>query len=285
MIRIYRDRAGNEGRDTVLVHLKEGKRNISLTMEQSLVQLNPQQVSTLYGEKAPTEKELFGLSFINVHNGQEDQMLTGAGSVTQASSGEEPYSGLIGKHFGPTVRVEVKLTHLGGVDAAGNMRGGDMQSIVELDGRVALSAGTGEDRKLVSLEDYVSEYCFDGVYDSLSPMDLLHAPLYKTTVSFDFGIFDAIGQFVDNMQMKQEVTSSEYLNDAGMLTAFVEIKPRANGTITAQTGRVFGSGAYLLRAQVKSVAILQCDLPGKPRGSKMVNADQTLETFGYMRKR
>ncbi len=283
IIRTYRDRAGNEGSDTVYVILKDNKKNIAIAMEQPLVQLNPKQIAKYYEDRAPKDDEYFALSLVNTLTSQEEETQLGKGAKTKPSDGRQPYPGLIGKHLGPTVRVEVKMPNMGGTDQAGNLRGGDIQSILEPDGRVALTAGTGEDRELVSLGEYIDEYCDADAFEGLTMDQILEAPLYKATVYLEFSIYDAIGQFVDKMKVQQIISSSRYLNDGGMLTAFVEMKPRRDGVLASQTGRSYGTGAYVIRAMVRSVSILQCDLPSAKRGDRTVYSSELLEPFGFRR--
>lgn len=283
IIRTYRDRAGNEGSDTVYVMLKDNKKNISIAVEQPLVQLNPKQIAKYYEDRAPKDDEYFALSLVNTLTGQEEETQLGKGAKTKPSDGRQPYPGLIGKHLGPTVRVEVKMPNMGGTDQAGNLRGGDIQSILEPDGRIALTAGTGEDRELVTLGEYIEEYCNEDAFKGLTVDQILEAPLYKATVYLEFSIYDAIGQFVDKMKVQQVISSSRYLNDGGMLTAFVEMKPRRDGVLASQTGRAYGTGAYVIRAMVRSVSILQCDLPSAKRGDRTVYSSELLEPFGFRR--
>jgi len=283
IIRTYRDRAGNEGSDTVYIELKDPKKNILIVVEQPLVIMNTKKVDDFYAVNPPKDDEFFALSFMNTLTGKEEELQYGKGSKAYESDGSQPYPGVVGEHLGPTVRVEVKMPQMGGEDAAGKLRGGDFQSIIEADGRIALTAGTGEDRELVSVSDYLQNHCLPGAYQGVSMNDLNTASLYKSNVLIELSIFDAIGQFVDNMKVQQNVSGYKYLNDAGMLTGYVELKPRQEGGLLSQTGREYGTGAYIVRAMVRSVSTLQCDLPSGRMGDRIVYSSEVSEKFGFRR--
>jgi hypothetical protein len=283
IIRSYRDRAGNEASDTVWIKLKDAKKNIHISLEEPMVALDHQKVAEYYAINPPKDGEFFALSIVNTQSGREEEKQYGMGSSTKKGDDKEPYPGLVGKHLGPTLRIEVKLPAMGGVDAAGKLRGGDMQSIMEPDGRIALTEGAGEDRELVSLSDYIDSYCLEGAFKELSPGEMRGASLYKAKVYIEVMIYDAIGQFVDNMKVVQEIDSPNYLSDGGILTGFLEIKPRKDKGLQSQTGRSYGTGAYVVRGTVRSVSTLICDTPAGARGSQVRYSDDILQAFGFRR--
>ncbi len=283
IIRTYRDRAGNEGSDTVWIKLKDSKKNIRIALEEPLVILDNRKVADYYAINPPKDGEFFSFSIVNTRSGQEEEKQYGMGSSTKKGDDQEPYPGLRGKHLGPTLRIDIRLPAMGGVDEAGNLRGGDLQSLMESDGRIALTDGAGEDRKLVSLGDYVENYCLDGAFKGLSPVELSGASLFKARIYIEVMIYDAIGQFVDNMKVEQEISNADYLSDGGMLTGYLEIKPRKDKGLQSQTGRAYGTGAFVVSGKVRSISTLQCDTPASLRGTPTRNSDDVMIKFGYRR--
>ena len=68
-----------------------------------------------------------------------------------------------------------------------------------------------------------------------------------------------------------------------MLTGYVELKPRMQGGLRSQSGREYGTGAYIVSAMVRSVSTLQCDLPSAAKGSRTVYSSEVIEKFGFRR--
>jgi len=235
-----------------------------------------------YSENPPKSDELFALSLVNTQTGTEEKVLYGSGAKAETADGSEPYPGHAGKHLGPTLRIDVKLPQMGGVDAAGNARGGDIQSLVQHDGLISLSAGSKSDSEL-TVSEYVQNHCLADAFDSLTAAELLTSSIYKSQLVLEVSIYDGLGQFVDNMNVTQKINNSKYLNDGGVLTAFFEIKPSADGGLRSQSGREYGTGAYVIRGAVRSISTLQCDLPGIARGERITYASEMLQKFGYRR--
>lgn len=284
VIRTYRDRAGNEGSDTVWVFLKAKDKDVSITLENPLVLLDRKKVEKFYEINPPEDDEYFALSYVNTQTGLEEEKQFGMGAQTKKGDDTEPYPGLMGRHLGPTLRLEIKLPHMGGNDAAGKPRGGDIQSILEPDGRIAISEGAGEDRELIPLSEYIEDYCLEDAFKGLSPGELLEAPIFRSKIYIETMVYDAIGQFVDNMKLSEEVANHKYLSDGGMLTGYLEIKPRKDEGLKNQRGRSYGTGAYVIRGKVDAVSVQLCDTPTGRRGDKIKNSSETLQNFGFRRE-
>jgi hypothetical protein len=61
------------------------------------------------------------------------------------------------------------------------------------------------------------------------------------------------------------------------------MKPGVDGALRASTGRLLGTGAYLVKTEISSVAKLRCQLPDKKVGSKVIEKENDLTSFGYSR--
>ena len=80
----------------------------------------------------------------------------------------------------------------------------------------------------------------------------------------------------------------EYVNEAGLLKFYFELKPDENGDVRTKDGRLYGTGAYLFKTEVKMYSKLRCDLPPISKGEKKRNSvvkssDELLRGFGYRR--
>lgn len=283
VIRSFRDKAGNEGSDTVWVYLIKGK-SIVMELEKPVLVMDNETIEKFYAVRPPEDEELYSISILNNQTGLEEKTLYGKGAATHLGDNGEPYPGITGSHLGPTLRVRVRLPEIGGMDQTGAVRGGLLGGLVESDGRIAISAGAGESRVMVSsVDEYVSKHCLAGAFDNLSGTDLLNSPLYKSTVSLQVQVYDVTGQFVDQMSVVQDISKAEYLDDAGVLTMYFEIKPTREHGLQSITGRKYGDGAFIFQAKVKASSTRLCDMPDGVKGQKMVNKENVLNKFGYKR--
>jgi hypothetical protein len=283
IIRIFRDKAGNEGADTVFLFLDERRTDILLALEEPLVQMDERRLKELYAKNPPEKGEVFALSVYNVQDQKESELQFGSGSNTKKADGQEPYPGTQGRHLGPTLRMEIKVPHLGGTDAAGNLRGGNILSMLESDGMIALGGGSGDDRNLITLDEYISDHCLVDAFDGLSLEEIKETPIAQTTIEIELHLYDHIGQFVDKMVIRQSIDKAIYVNDAGVVTLYLEIKPDENGKLKNQNGRNFATGAYILRGIVRSNSKYRCDTPEATKGSVRKVSEPINQTFGYRR--
>jgi len=283
IVRTYRDKAGNEGSDTTWVYLRATK-SIALELEQDLLKMDEQTIEKFYADNPPADDEFFSVSVYNNETGKEEQLIYGKGGITHPGDSSEPYVGMSGKHLGPTLVVNVRLPEIGGLDATGAQRGGSLKSIVEADGRIAITSCAGDNRVMVnSVDEYVKDHCLADAFQGLSGDDLLNAPLFRSKISLDVQVYDVTGQFVDQMDVVQDITRASYLNDAGMVKLYFEIKPTREHGLQSVTGRKYGDGAYLMQATVKSRSVRLCDMPDGPKGQVLSNKENVLSKFGYKR--
>ncbi|NLB63614.1 MAG: cadherin repeat domain-containing protein, partial [Fibrobacter sp.] len=283
VIRSFMDRAGNIGADTININLEDNRKNVDISLIESLVMLDNKTIQEYYAKNPLKKDEFFAVSVYNTVTGKEEHTQYGIGSKSYPGTGGEPYPDFNGRHLGPTLRIETKMPQMGGVDAAGTPRGGNLGSIIEPDGTIALDNGTGEDRIRVSLNEYLSNHCEEGAFDDLSGDDLLAAPLYKGKVVINVSIFDAIGQFVDRIRIIQHIDNPDYISDDGMVNMYLEIKPSLEEGLRSQQGRAYGTGAYIINGEVTSSYVLRCNTTNHPKGHQLRNSDKVLTTFGYRR--
>jgi hypothetical protein len=77
--------------------------------------------------------------------------------------------------------------------------------------------------------------------------------------------------------------SEDYVDDGGMVKMYFELKPDSKGYLRDANGRRYGTGAYIFKATVKMISVLQCQLPDAKIGSRRVVSDDILKSWGYSR--
>jgi hypothetical protein len=278
IIRAYRDKAGNESADTVFVMMKDAK-DIEVSMQEPLVEMTKEKIDEFSRVNPPKKEDRFGVSLLNVYTNTEEEVLVGTTSGTKKGSGEEPYPGLSGSHLGPTLEINAKLpslTSFGGLAS--------LSDLIESDGLIAIEAGGGWDRKKVTVDQYVSDYCTDEFKGSFDPTDPSATPLYKTSFAMKIWIYSSLGNFLDQYEFSPKLDSRDYVNAAGVVKMYFELKPDETGYLRDKKGRLLGTGAYLFKTEIKMTSVQQCTLPDQtPVGTKKVVKEDLLSSFGYKR--
>ncbi|NLG38995.1 MAG: cadherin repeat domain-containing protein, partial [Fibrobacter sp.] len=278
IIRAYRDKAGNETADTVIVVMKNAK-TILISMEDPLVEVTKEKLDEFNRTNPPAEEDRFGVSLLNVRTNTEDEVIVGTTSGTKKGSGTEPYPGLSGSHLGPTLQIDVKLPSLTSFGGQASLA-----DLIESDGLIAIEAGGGWDRKKVTVEKYVSDYCTDEFRGSFDITDPSATPLYKTSFKMNIWIYSSLGNFLDEYSFSPKLESRDYVNAAGVVKMYFELKPDGSGYLRDKKGRLLGTGAYLTKTEIKMTFVQQCTLPDQtPVGTKKVVKEDLLTSFGYKR--
>src|SRR5574344_1949189 len=277
IIRAYRDKAGNEAADTAYVFLKNGK-VIDVSVEDPLVTSDSKTIEK-YASSKTTSEEAFGVTVLNAGTGEEEELLTGSTSgKTSAGSGKDPYEGLSG-HLGPTLVVTAQTPS---INALGNSA--TLADRVEANGLISLDLGGGWDRRMISVQDYVENYCDSAFAANVDYSDLSSAQLYKNEISLHVWVFTSLGVYVEDYSFKVDASTGDYVDDGGLIHLYFELKPDADGYLYDSKGKKLGTGAYIFNTSVKIRSTLQCELPDKKLGSKRVATDDLLKLWGYRRK-
>ncbi len=298
--RFYRDKAGNEAADTVLVIMKDSK-DVDIAVVKPVTEMNPEEVKEYYEENPPEEGETFAVSILNPTSGKEVETLKGGTFDTKKGSGEELYPGKDKKHLGPTLALDVKLPTI--KDGEGNTGLGGLATLDDLilpNGKISnigigidtskLSAELKREYKEYTVEEYVEKFCEDG---TSVPSDLSKFNMYKTKMQVKIWVYTSLGSFVDYFSFSQDMNDPEYTNDAGKLKMFFEMKPDKDGFVKADNGKLYATGAYLYKVEATIRSTLRCtildeavlhDKPNaKRKGDKIKSDDELLKPFGYKR--
>ena len=286
IVRVFRDKAGNESRDSVHVMVKNVK-NIDINVEKPVTLVDRDSVEKFYKTKPPVKDQTYGVTFYNNKKKGETEAVVGIKGKAKDGSGEEPYPGLEG-HLGPTLTVDARVP-------VANALGGlaTLDDIISSDGQVALDGVDAANSRKVSVSEYVENYCTDEFKKSMKS-DYSKMNLYWTTIRVKVWVYSNTGVFADYYTFYYDLDDPDYVNDAGLLKFFFELKPDENGDVRTKDGRLYGTGAYLFKTEVKMTSKLRCDLPTSPEEEENVKAnkkrnavirssDELLRSFGYRR--
>ena len=288
IVRFYRDKAGNEASDTIRVIMKNAK-DVDIAVEKPVTVVTRDKVDEYYAKNEPEEGETFAVSIYNSKADKEIETMVGGEFDSKKGSGDEPYPGLTG-HLGPTLGIETKVPT---VNAVGGLA--TLDDLVNSDGLVALQEVEGG--KKVSVEEYVEKYCSDEFVESVGS-DFSSANLFKTRMRVKIWIYTSLGQFVDYYSFTQDLDDPDYVNDAGLLTLYFEMKPDRDGNVRSETGRLYATGAYVYKTEVELKSTLRCSLPpfhknskgefvpkkgDHVKGSARTVREDLLKSFGYKR--
>ena len=277
IIRAFRDKAGNERSDTVVVYSK-GTKDIVVQMQESLIEIDKKTMA-LFSNPNQDNKTRYRVTVLNAKTGLEEEVVVGTDKGSKAGNRKEPYPNLTGSHLGPTLDIDLKLPSLnplGGMASIGDL--------VESDGLIAIESGGGWDREKVSVEEYVSKYCSDEFQRDYRQNSSFDEALYNVSVSLHMWIFTSLGSFVESYNVKLDIDSKEYANAAGVAKLFFELVPNAEGYLVDNRGRSLGTGAYLFKTEIQMLFEQRCALPDQtPIGKKKKVFENWLSSFGYKR--
>ena len=277
IIRAFRDKAGNERSDTVVVYSK-GTKDIVVQMQESLIEIDKKTMA-LFSNPNQDNKTRYRVTVLNAKTGLEEEVVVGTDKGSKAGNRKEPYPNLTGSHLGPTLDIDLKLPSLnplGGMASIGDL--------VESDGLIAIESGGGWDREKVSVEEYVSKYCSDEFQRDYRQNSSFDEALYNVSVSLHMWIFTSLGSFVESYNVKLDIDSKEYANAAGVAKLFFELVPNAEGYLVDNRGRSLGTGAYLFKTEIQMLFEQRCALPDQtPIGKKKKVFEDWLSSFGYKR--
>ena len=290
IVRIFRDKAGNEASDTIKVIMKNGK-DVDISVVKPVTEISKDDVEEFYKNHPPKDGETFAVSIVIPSdcdakgNCREQETLIG-GSVDDEKGSVDSV-----KHLGPTLGMEVKLPMVNGVSGLATL-----DDLVGSDGLIAMQGVDAENSYKITVEDYVKHYCDAGVWDE----DISRINLYDSKMTADIWVYSTIGNFVNKLSFTQELNNPDYSNDVGMLKMFVEMKPDMDGNVRAKNGKLLATGAYLYKVNAEIKSKLRCDLPSKdfnpvskkfegPKAKTRENtgsiksSDELLKPFGYKR--
>lgn len=282
IVRFYRDKAGNEASDTVLVIMK-GSKDLDISVVTPVTIVTREKTEEYYAANEPKEGQTFAVTIYNSKADKEIETLRGGDFETEEGSGDEPYPGLSG-HLGPTLAIDAKLpTYRPTLGLA------TLDDLVGKDGLVNYEGIDSENGDKHTVEEYVQEHCTTKFQENLGS-NISKASLYHTTMKVKIWVYTTLGNFVDYFSFEQELDNPDYTNDAGVMTLYFEQKPDKDGYVRTANGRQYATGSYLYKTDVTLRTELQCDMPPVERdkesnrkGYASKVRDDLLKPFGYKR--
>ena len=277
--RIYRDKAGNETVAEVSVMMKKAK-DVNIDLEKPMVIVSKDSVDKYYALNPPEKDQAYSVSIYNPTTQKESEVIVGNSEKAKKGSGEEPYPGYDG-HIGPTLKIDLKLPI---VSAVGGLA--TLDDIIINGHEVALEGVDAENSDKMEVADYVEKYCSDEFKENLGK-DFSKATLYSSSARVTLWFYTTGGQFVDKYQFDYDLDDPEYVDKAGLVKFFFEMKPDINGELRDAHGRLYGTGPFIVKTKVEIRSKLRCTVPpvdGKAKfGDVIKSSDELLTRFGYRR--
>ena len=239
----------------------------------------------------PVKNQTFAVSIANPSTDEEKETQIGGSFKTKKGSGEQPYPGKKAKHLGPTLGVDVKLPVYtsGGVFHSGGLA--TLDDLLGKDGMIAEKGLDADGGKKYTVDEYVDKFCtadFSATYQK-NNKDLSGLPLYNTKMKVKIWVFTTLGTFVDYYTFTQELNDPDYVNEAGLLKMYFELKPDKEGYVRTESGKLYATGAYIYKTEVELISDLNCTLPpigadnNLTMGSVRKTSDDLTKSFGYKR--
>ena len=281
--RIYRDKAGNETIAEVKVMMKKAK-DVDISLEKPMIIVNIDTVRKYYDVNPPLDDQTFAVSIVNPTTQEEKEVIKGFEDEknNKKGSGEEPYPGLE-SHLGPTFQIDMRLpiaTSVGGLATLDDIVVGDM---------VPLEGVDAAESKKVTVKDYVKDYCSTEFQsDYAKTKDFSKMNLYTSTshVTLWFYAFKG-GAFVDKYSFEYDVNDPDFVDKAGLMKFFFEMKLDKDGELRDSRGRLYGSEPFIVKAKVDLRSKLRCVVPPVKESGKigdiLKSGSEITKRFGYRR--
>lgn len=282
IVRLYRDKAGNEASDVVYVMAKNTK-DVDISVEKPVTSITLEDVDKYYASKKPEKGQTFAISIYNPQTDKEIETMVGGSFKNRESAHDSVYPGLKG-HLGPTLGIQTKVPVINSVDGLATL-----DDLVGDDGMILLSSVDAVGSEKATVEEFVRDHC-DADFRANLGSDISKANLYNTEMKAKIWVYTSLGQFVDYFGFTQELNDPSYASDAGVLTLYFEMKPDKNGDLHTDNGRLYATGAYIYKTEITMNSELRCDLPPfdnaanvNPMGKRKKVKEDLLKSFGYKR--
>ncbi|NLB62711.1 MAG: fibro-slime domain-containing protein [Fibrobacter sp.] len=266
IIRLAMDRAGNLGSDTVWVVLKEEKNNAKIDIVKPITKLKPDEVNEYFSKNPPHKDGRYVVTIYDYEKEQEVEVGWGNKDKSFVTKGNDRVYGTNGTSYvGPTLRIEMRFQHVGGLDGEGNPRGGTVADLLEW----AESEGIEPSKAL----------CGEPI-----PADPYETPLWKNSVFIEAQIFDQMGQYINRYKINIDSISSNHLNDGGVAEFYFSLTPdQQTKQIKDYRGRDIATGPYIVRTHVRGESTYLWCAGQHSKGEKVKTSETILRNFGYRR--
>ena len=120
-----------------------------------------------------------------------------------------------------------------------------MDDIIINGNMVALEGVDADGSEKVSVDEYVKKYCSEEFQKELGK-DYSAATLYTSKARVTLWFFTTSGQFVDEYKFDYDIDDPDFVDKAGLVKFFFEMKPDMNGELRDANGRLYGTGPYIV---------------------------------------
>jgi len=259
-------------------------KDVDIALEKPMIIIPIDTVDKYYSVNPPEEDQVYAVTIVNPTTQKEKEVVKGFAdeSKNKDGSGDEPYPGLDG-HIGPTFQIDMRLptaTAVGGLATLDDIIVNDW---VLLDGVDAAES------KKATVNDYVKEYCsseFQTEYGKSKDLSKLSLYTSSAHVTLWFYTFEG-GRFVDKYSFDYDVEDADFVDKAGLMKFFFEMKPDMNGELRDSHGRLYGTGPFIVKTTVDLRSKLRCMVPpikeSAQVGDVLKSSDELKTRFGYRR--
>ena len=266
IIRTYRDKAGNETSDTVLVFQKAAKA-IEISLVHPVTEVDQDKVDSLYAT---------GFKY--------DPKNPYKVNVLDPDTDEKP--DVVG--IGLIVSVALpSITPTGGVATVDDMLqtvNGNRGILVDKKGNLKAGTSTGADGAYtISTDDYIKHHCTDDFAKDVRKYGIENVPVWNVDYTMKLWIFNTTASYVNDFTVKYTLGQADEANGAGIVQLVVDLVADRDGHVKAFNGKGLGTGAYVTKLTGTSISSLRCDLPEQTIGTILKKKETTNKVFGYKR--
>lgn len=266
VIRMYKDKYGNIGADTVYVFMKNAK-DIEVAMVNPVTEIKQDKVDEYYsngGKYNPKEPV---------------QVLV-----------KDPKSDDLPEPVGIGLKVNIVLPSLsstGGLATIDDMVqtvNGKTGILVNKEGKLISGTSTGADGSYtISTDEYINDHCNDEFKKEYKKNGLEHTTIWDVTYKMHIWIFNNNANYVNDFNFSYKLDDTNLADDAGMLVMVIDWLAAKDGYVKSADGNAIATGAYLTKLEATSISTTRCDLPNQPIGTKVKKSENDMKSFGYKR--
>lgn len=265
LVRMYKDKYGNIGSDTVYIYMKNAK-DIEIALVKPITEVKQDKVDKYYSEHKYDKKKPFQVMI------------------------KDPKSDSIPEPVGVGLKVNIVLPSLsstGGLATIDDMIqtiNGKPGILVNKNGELISGTSTGADGSYtISTDDYINKHCTDEFKKEYRKNGLEHTTVWNVKYNMHIWIFNNNANYVNDFKFDYTLDDTKLANDAGQLQMIVDWLPAKDGNIKSADGNAIQTGAFIGKIEATSISTVRCNLPSQPIGTKIKKSEYDMKTFGYKR--
>lgn len=264
VIRMYKDKYGNIGADTVYLFMKNAK-DIEVKVVNPVTKVDQDVVDNYYFKGNTYHKDSIKVNVI-VPDEDEPEVVGVAFKVDVVL---------------PSISSTGGLATLDDMIQTVNSKSG---ILVDKSGNLKSGTSTGADGSYtISVDKYIDEHCDDTYKREFNKNGLEHTTVWDVEYNMHMWIYTTTSNYVNDYNIKYKLDDTNNADEAGILHFYLDIIPDKDGNIKSAEGKALGTGAYITKFDATSISKLRCDMPDKKKGEKVKKTEYDLTTFGYKR--